>query len=159
MGWGVKRTGKDLRVIGAELRHQGNGREISKKFRRELRATAAPIVPVVRASALAIPVKGTSGSTGLRKRLARSVKLTVRTAGRTAGVRIQADPKWMPDHQKSLPQMMEGTKPFRHPVFGDRAVWRSQESHPWFFPVVERLGPLSRAAAARVIRDITREIT
>ena len=151
-------TGRDLARISRELRRMDDA-EIKRRFRRELRAAGAPMVPAVRASIAAIPVKGTSGSTGLRRRLQRATRLMVRTSGRQAGVRVIVDPKRMPDHQKSLPQMMEGVRPWRHPVYGNREVWRSQESHAYFFPVVDRMGAASRVAANRVIKSIERDIT
>lgn len=155
---GLVRSGKDLQEIGRELRRMNN-REVTKRFRRELRAAAAPLVPVARQAALDIPVKGTSGSTGLRKRLAKSVRLIVRTTGKRAGVAILADPARMPDKQKALPAYMEATKsPWRHPVFGND-VWVTQESHPWFYPAMRSAGARGRIAAVAVINSISRDIT
>jgi hypothetical protein len=158
--WGLRHTGRDLRVISAELRYQGNGREVRKKFSRELRAAAAPMVPAVRASIAAIPVKGTSGSTGLRKRLQKATTLRVRTIGRNAQVSISVAARKMPDGQKALPAYMEGTKsPWRHPVFNDPDTWVSQPSHAYFYPVVRKLGVASKVAVARVVNEISRDIT
>jgi hypothetical protein len=157
-GWGL-RTGKDLRVISAELRHMGNGREIRKRMSRELRAAAAPMVPAVRQSIAAIPVKGPK-STGLRTRLQRATRLSVRTVGRQAGVRVLVDPKKMPDHERSLPQMVEGVRPWNHPLYGDTGHWvNRQPPKPYFFTVVRSLGPRSRVAVNRAINSITRDIT
>ena len=158
-GWGLAH-GKDLARISRELRHMDE-REVLRRFRRELRATAAPMVPAVRASIAAIPVKGTGGSTGLRRRLQRAARLIVRTSGRSAMVRVLVDPKRMPDGQKALPQYMEGAgghTRWRHPVFG-RDPWVQQPSHAYFFPVVRRLGPASRVAASRAVRSVTKDIT
>lgn len=152
------RHGRDLARISRELRRM-NDRELKRRFRRELRAAAAPMVPAVRASIAAIPVKGTSGSTGLRKRLQRATRLAVRTTGRSAMVRILVDPKRLPSGQKALAEEMEGTKRWRHPVFGDRGVWVTQQSHPYFFRVVRPLGLRSRVAVNRVLDGITRDIT
>ena len=87
----------------------------------------------------------------------------VRTTGRTAGVRVLVDPKKMPDGQKALPEAMEGTKRWRHPVFRSERnpdpPWVTQEPHPYFFKVVDRLGPASRLAVNRVLDGITKDIT
>lgn len=151
-------TGTDLATVSRKLRKMDD-REIAKRFRKELRAAAAPMVPAVRRSIDAIPVKGTSGSTGLRKRLKKAVTLRVRTAGKNAQVSILMSTRKMPPGEKSLPAMMEGTKRWRHPVFGNTDVWRPQESHPYFFPVVRKLGPASRVAAAAVVKGIERDTT
>lgn len=154
----IRVTGTDLAAVSRKLRKMDD-KEIAKRFRKELRATAAPMVPAVRKSIDAIPVKGTSGSTGLRRRLKKAVTLRVRTAGRNAQVSILMSTAKMPAGEKSLPAMMEGTKRWRHPVFGNEDVWVSQPSHAFFFPVVRKLGPASRLAAARVVKGIERDTT
>lgn len=152
------RGGKDIKRVGAELRRMDD-KEILKRFRKELRAAAAPMVPAVRASIAAIPVKGTSGSTGLRKRLQKATRLMLRTGGKLAGIRVLVDPKKLPDHERSLPAMEEGLRPWKHPVYGNRGVWVRQDPHAYFFPVVRKLGPASRIAVNRVLDGITKSIT
>jgi hypothetical protein len=156
----LKATGTDLRIVSAKLRKAGATKAVRRSFSRNLRATAAPMVPAVRASIAAIPVKGPK-STGLRKRLQKATRLKVRTTGRSASVAILVDPKKMPDGQKALPQYMEGAEGhtrWRHPVYG-HDVWVTQPPSPYFFKTVRPLGVASRIAAAKVVLDITREIT
>ncbi|MEV6791244.1 hypothetical protein AB0M87_04415 [Streptomyces sp. NPDC051320] len=52
------RGGSDLRRISKELRAMDD-KEIKKRFSKELRKAAQPLVPVVRASIRAIPSKQT----------------------------------------------------------------------------------------------------
>jgi hypothetical protein len=163
-GWGLK-TGGDLRAVSIALRHAGDGREIRKQFSRELRNAAAPLVPAVRRSVMAIPVKGVPKSAsypegpGLRARIARATRLQLRLTGRIAGVRIFVDPRRMPMGQKALQNELEGLKRWRHPVFGDSGVWVQQEPHPYFFPALRTLGPKATIATQLMIRKITQEIT
>jgi hypothetical protein len=154
----VRASGTDLATVSRKLRKAGD-KEAAKQFRTELRAAAAPFVPAVRASIAAIPVKGTSGSTGLRKRLQKAVTLRVRTSGKNAQVSILMSTAKMPSGQRSLPAMMEGTKRFRHPVFGNEDNWVGQQSHPYFFPVMRAGGPAAKVAVNKVVGNITREIT
>lgn len=157
---GLITSGTDLRTVSAKLRRAGDGR-LKKKFRTELRACVAPMVPAVRASIAAIPVKGPDSS-GLRTRMQRATRLSVKTTGRSAGVAILVDPKRMPDGQKALPQYMEGAEGhtrWRHPVFGDPDAWVTQEPHAYFFPIVRRLGVTSRIAVDKVIADINRQLS
>jgi hypothetical protein len=153
----VRASGQDLASVSRKLRKAGNG-EVSKQFRTELRAVAAPFVPAIRGSIAAIPVKGTSGSTGLRKRLQKAVTLRVRTAGKNAQVSILMSTAKMPSGQKSLPAMMEGTKRWRHPVFGHEP-WKQQDPHPYFFPVMRKGGPAAKVAVNKVVGNVTRKIT
>jgi hypothetical protein len=159
-GWGLAHTGTDLRVIGRELRRMDD-REVTARFRRDLRAAAVPLVPAVRASARAIPSKQTRGRrAGLRRDIARAVTLRVRTAGKLASVAIFVDGRKMPDREGALPQYMEGTRPrWRHPVFGNPDVWVMQPAHPYFYRVVRPLGFASRIAINKTIDSITRDIT
>ena len=85
--------------------------------------------------------------------------------GKAASVSVLVDPKKMPKGQKRLPQAMEGIpdksgRPWRHPVYGhSEDPWVTQESHPYFFKVVDKMGPAVHLAVKKVIRDIDREIT
>jgi hypothetical protein len=158
--WGV-RHGAELRTISRELRRMDD-REVTLRFRRELRAAAAPLVPAVRASITQIPSKQPArGREGLRATMARAVRLEVRTVGRTAGVAIRVDGRRMPPGEGKLPAYMEGTAPrWRHPVYG-HPWWikNNQPAHPYFYRVVTPLGPASRVAVNRAMDGITRDIT
>ncbi len=154
----VRATGADLKKIARELRKMDD-KEVGKRFRKELRAAAAPFVPAVRSSIASIPVKGQK-STGLRKRLQKAVTLRVKTTGKNASVSILMSTAKMPDGQKALPAYMEGTKPrWRHPVFGDTDNWKQQDSHPYFFPVMRSAGTSARLAVDRMVKQITVDIT
>jgi hypothetical protein len=152
-------TGKDLAELSRELKKAGNG-TVTKQLRKEISAAAAPYVSAVRSSILGIPVKGEK-STGLRGRLSKALTLRVRTSGKNAQVSILMSTGKMPDGQKSLPAMMEGTKKWRHPVFGDHDSenWVEQPSHPYFFPVMKTFGPAAKKAVNKVVNSITSSIT
>jgi len=147
------RGGEDLRRISRELRRMDE-REL-----RKLRASAKPLVPLVRASIMRIPSKS-SGKTGLRKAMARAVTLKVRTTGRDAGVSIRVDGRKMPPGKGALPAYMEGRKsPWRHPVYGNTDTWVTQRSHPYFYRIAVPYGRRAKSAIAKVARGISRDIT
>jgi len=154
--WGL-RHGNDLRRISRELRSMDN-KEIKKRFTKELRAAAKPLVPVVRSSIRSIPSKRGYSPQGLRGQLARATRLEVKTVGRQAGVAIRVDGRKMPSHMKGLPKAVEGKKRWRHPVFGHREVWVQQPPQPYFYKVVRAAGPASRRAVSRVLDGVTRDI-
>lgn len=151
------RTGDDLRRISRELNRMGEA-EIKKRFRKELRGVAQPFVPLVRNSIKSIPSKRPYSADGLRGRLSKATRVEVRTVGRDAGVAIRVDGRKMPSKMKALPKGMEGTKRWRHPVFGNREVWVTQQGHPYFFKVVRPAAAAGRRAASRVVDSITRDI-
>jgi hypothetical protein len=151
--------GGDLRRISRELRKMDQ-KEILKRFRKDLRAAAAPLIPAVRTSIRAIPSKRAYSATGLRGRLSRATTLEVKTAGARANVKIIVTGRKMPDHQKALPAYMEGKrKPWRHPVYGNKNNWvQQQPPSPYFYKVVEAKGPAIRAVINHTIANITRDI-
>ncbi|MFD1657001.1 hypothetical protein ACFSL4_01805 [Streptomyces caeni] len=161
------RTSRDLTRIARELR-QMDDQEIKKRFRRELRAAAQPMVPAVRQAIRQIPSKRGYSASGLRGRLSKAVKLEVKTTGRQAGVRLRVDGRKMPDKQGSLPRLVEGEgvqrgrrvdTRWRHPVYGNREVWVEQPAKPFFYKSLRSLGPRSRASVNRVLDQISRDIT
>ena len=148
-----------MRVIVAELRGVANSGEIPRQFRAELAKAARPFAPAVRASILNIPTHGEK-HTGLRVRIARCVQTwaEIHTGG-FVSVGIEIDSSRMPSGQMSLPLMMEGVKIWRHPVFGNREVWVTQDSHPYFYQAVAGYGPASRLAMEKALQTITRKIS
>ncbi|MFJ8153970.1 hypothetical protein [Streptomyces sp. NPDC094468] len=157
MSFTVRDSG-DMRRIARELGRMDD-KELKKRFRKELRKAAAPLVPKVRASIRRIPSKQRYTPDGLRGTLARATRLEVKTTGREAGVAIRVDGRKMPAHMKSLPSMVEGKKRWRHPVFGNREVWVDQPKQPYFYNVVRAAGPASRRAVYRVLDGISRDIS
>jgi hypothetical protein len=153
---GLRDSG-DLRRISRELRRMDD-KKLKAKFRKELRKAAAPLVPKVRSSIRSIPSKQGYSPDGLRAALSKAVKLEVKTTGKQAGVAIRVDGRKMPSHMKSLPSMVEGKKRWRHPVYGNRNNWVSQEPLPYFYRVVRAAGPASRRAVNRVLDDISKDI-
>lgn len=153
------RHGRDLTRIVRELK-QMDDREVLKRFRKELRGAARPLVPIVRASIRAIPSSRPYTADGLRGQLSRATTLEVKTVGRQASAVIRVDGRKMPNRAKSVQAYMEGTKPrWRHPVFGNREVWVQQPAQPYFYKVMDRAGPLARLAVNRVMDQISRDIT
>ncbi|CAG6392777.1 hypothetical protein NMG29_06660 [Streptomyces cocklensis] len=151
--------GRDLTRISRELRKMDD-RELLKRFRRELRAAAKPLVPAVRASIRQIPSSRPYTAAGLRGQMARATGLEVKTTGRQAAVIIRVDGRKMPVKAKALQAYMEGTKPkWRHPVFGNRNVYVQQQPHPYFFTVMRTGGTRARLAVNRVIDQVSKDIT
>lgn len=155
----LSRTGKDLREISRELRKMDD-KELLKRFRKELRGAAAPLVPAVRASIRAIPSKQPYKASGLRGQMSRATSLQVKTAGRQASVVIRVDGRKMPPRAKAVQSYMEGTKPrWRHPVYGNTDVWVQQPPQPYFYQVMAGAGPRARLAVDRVLNQVSKDIT
>jgi hypothetical protein len=155
----IGRTGKDLAQISRELRKMDD-KELLKRFRKELRVAAAPLVPAVRASIRAIPSKQRYKADGLRGQMSRATTLQVKTVGKQASVVIRVDGRKMPNRSKAVQSYMEGIKsPWRHPVYGNREIWVKQEPNPYFYKVMAGAGPRARLAVNRVLSQVSKDIT
>ena len=152
----------DLKRLARDLRDVADGKELRKELTRGMRDILRPLVPQVRAAYRGMPSTGgrhANNRASLRALLARSVRVEVRVSGRTAGARIRADGRRMPDRMKSLPGYVEGERPrWRHPVFGDRAVWVVQRPDPVFYRTSPPHTYKARVAADQVLEDIRRKL-
>lgn len=146
----------DLRVTGAEelaqvtarLKAAGEG-ELRKELLRGLRNAAKPMVTAARESARdTLPHRG-----GLNEVVAGSrFAVRTRTSGRNPGVRVVA----LSSHNLRL--MDRGV--VRHPVFGNRDVWRTTRVRPgWFSGRLEREAPEIRQQLVRVMDGVAERIT
>lgn len=153
------RHGKDLAQITRELRKMDD-KELLKRFRKELRSAARPLVPAVRASIRAIPSSRRYTAAGLRGQLSKATTLEVKTGGKQAAVILRVDGRKMRSHSKAVQAYMEGTKPrWRHPVFGNREVWVQQPASPYFYKVMRTAGTKARSAVGRVLDQVSKDIT
>jgi hypothetical protein len=169
----IRDTG-DLKAVAKALKQVADGKELRKQLTRELRDVARPLVPKVRAAWLAAPSKGLSGrktynsATGrvsgrgptLRSLLAKATRSEVRLTGKQAGVRIRTDGRKMPDGMKSLPGYAEGIRrrPWRHPVYGDRETWVSQQPFPRFYQAVQPDEAAARRACEEAVETVLQQI-
>ncbi|BBB01077.1 hypothetical protein RVR_8322 [Actinacidiphila reveromycinica] len=155
----AKYSGKDLSTIARELRKMDD-KTILAAFRKELRKSAQPLVPAVRASIRRIPSSRPYSASGLRGQMSRATTLQVKTAGKQASVIIRVDGRKMPARAKAVQAYMEGSKPrWRHPVFGNTAAWVQQPAQPYFYKVMRAAGPKARLAVNRVISNVSKKIT
>lgn len=156
------RNGRDLSRITRELRAMDD-KELLKRFRADLRKSAKPLVPAVRASIRTIPSKRPYTAAGLRGQMSRATGLQVKTTGRQASVVIRVDGRKMPPKAKAVQAYMEGVKPrWRHPVYakpGKANVWVQQPAHPYFYKVMASAGPRARLAVNRVLDQVSKDIT
>ena len=158
--------GRQLAELTRALRRQADGKARAKKLRKELTAAAKPLVPAVRGKIRGLPSQGENARRGhpwLRREMARSVTLQVRTRGRRAGVSVFMNPRRMPTGKKGLPAYFEGIgkrRQLRHPVFGDTDTWVAQPVPPaGYFTTAAR--PVERRAfnaVERVLAFTAREI-
>jgi hypothetical protein len=123
----------DLKHISKALRNHADGKRLRKELVAEMKEAANPLVPQIKAAWLAVP--SSSQKPKLRQALAKATRVQVRLTGKEAGVRVRTDGRKMPSGSRALPGYAEGIRrrPWRHPVFGNREVWVTQQPFPRFY--------------------------
>lgn len=87
------------------------------------------------------------GATSLRSDIARGVTVIAREAGGGVEYRLRAG------HPMSF---ATNKSRFNHPVFGNREVWVTQNSQPWWSMAMAANAPKMRAAADRALERAVR---
>lgn len=160
------RDAGDLKAINKALKQAADGKEIRRQLAKQLRGEIRPMVASVKAAWLSAPSQGHKSSTrarrgqpDLRKLLAKATAGQVRFTGKEAGVRVRTDGRKMPSGSKSLPTYAEGTKrPWRHPVFGDRETWVTQQRFPRFYDAVQPNEAAARRACIEAVDTVFDQI-
>jgi hypothetical protein len=157
--------GRDIEIVGgAQLERIAKAlREVDPMLRRELvhdlRALGNRYVPKVRAAIDQIPAKHAgSRHPSLRAAMKAATRVQIRTLGPQTGMVIRVDGRKMPEGMRSLPKYMEGIKPWRHPVFGDRKDWVEESSHPYFFKTVGPAGEEFRRDVNAIAQKIAHKL-
>jgi hypothetical protein len=123
----------DVRVDTTEFKRLfDKSSQVDKKLKTALRKNIR-IAGEKAADAARIEVDSGGGSkTGLRMGIAAGIKVKVMTGAR-AGVTIVASSSAMPAGKESLVRAWEGSKGWRHPVFGRWVEGQpNQHGHPYF---------------------------
>lgn len=144
----------DLEQLAKRLRKLEDGKVLRREMTAGLREATKPLVPQVRAAVRAVPSKSDGD---LRDRIARAVQVKVTLAGFRTGVRIRVDTARL-GAKAPVAALLEGRRRWRHPVFGNRDAWVTQQPHPYLRPTVEPRAGEVRRKLQRVADDIARRI-
>jgi hypothetical protein len=150
----------ELRRLARDLRSAGDQQHINAELRRELMVVGRKGAAAVRASVRATPSKGQSARAGrrsLRAAIASATEAKVRNSTRP-GVIVWVNPGRMPAGERALPGLLDGQGRWRHPVFGNKRVWRGQRSHPYFDRAIRPIEGELADAGDRVLDNIANEI-
>lgn len=125
-----KTTAAALRAIDGDLADQ---------LRKQMVDALSPFVAQVKRNVRDIPAAGRSGSTGLRRRIARGVVVRGGTRGEP-NLRVVATME--NPQEQNLPAYLDDPAGWRHPVFGNRHKWVSQHTGgSWFADTLDRSEP------------------
>jgi hypothetical protein len=159
-----KDSGPDRsRALSRRMKKASRG-DLQRKLTKAIRTEGGPALAAVRAAWLTVDVSSSRGgiarpdtATGLRARVARATGISVQQRGikiSVSGRRV--DPKY-----PSLPFYLNGmprSKPWRHPVFGNREVWVAQKGQEVFAPTLKSFSPQWRKGCEDAMDEFVREI-
>lgn len=128
---GIRRLADELGMVPIELRRQ---------LRPEIRAGAETLVRDMKSRA------------SYSSRIPSAIRTTVSFSSKSGGVTIRVDTRRAP-HARPLERGNHGGRAdsFRHPVFGNRDVWVTQPTRPFFFPAV-------KAGRKQLVEHISRAV-
>lgn len=139
---------ESLAELGAKLKKLERG-DLRRELLKSIRTAAKPLAEAARTSALGtLPKEG-----GLNERVASS-KITSRTSLSTRSARVRLVSSM---GRRRLRDIDRGR--LRHPVFGNRDVWVTQQVTPgWWTKPMEDGAPAVRKAIVRTVDDIGRRL-
>lgn len=155
-------SGSDLRRVHRNLSRMANGKQLRKRFVKEVRAELRPVAAEVKGAYRSAPSKGgrrrPAGRVPLRRALARATTTQVRTTGRDVGIVLRVDGRKMPEGLGGVPAMYEQRRRWRHPVFG-QDVWVTQDSRPTFDRIVPARASRVRRRVKGLADELARDMT
>lgn len=122
------RAGPEFNRVATALR--SIDRRLPTKLRKDIKNQVKPLVRQAKFKVINLPVEGHSGHTGLRRRVARGVRVRV-GVGRNAYVRIttvMSDPS-----QAIIPRGLDNPlRGWKHPTFGHEPEVTQHAAGHWF---------------------------
>jgi hypothetical protein len=100
--------------------------------------------------------RGGGLSTGLRERVAHSVKSRVQYTGFRMGAKVYVDGSNFPASQRKLPRHLNNPGGWRHPVWGHRDRWAREVGEPYFDRPILRHRDRIRKNVAVAVNNVLR---
>lgn len=155
-----------LKVEGEEtLRAAANRLRVADEklpagLRKLIREAARTITKEQKSRVRSMSVKGSAGSTGLRRTVARGVTFQLRTGGSGGKGAIARIRTKMPSNLAFAPRGFDTSfSGWRAPLFGDRSRWyRHGGSDRWFMGPTETNGPKVQADIVKLLNATVEEI-
>ena len=134
---------RDARGMNVRGQRTGSRTRVSRGFGSRARAQFDAAAEMRRASKAAVRgrtvrARRSSLGTGLRERVARSVKSKVQYTGFRLGAKVYVEVSNFPHSQRKLPRHLNRPGGWRHPVFGNRSVWAAEFGEPYFDRPIRR---------------------
>jgi hypothetical protein len=143
-------TGPEWKRVEAELRRQNM--VLADQFRQEIRDAGNDLAKLAQAEVMRIPAY-TAQHSGLRARVAKGVGTKLTTSG------VQITSSMNDKDEVNIPSYLDINNGWRHPVFGNRHVWVTQETGgSWFRDTIAHGQPVIQHRMEEIFQDAARDI-
>jgi hypothetical protein len=148
---GVRNPGSRVRLTSSGRGSQARERfDAAKEMRRAAKAMA---------KGKKVRARHRGGlSTGLRERVAHSVKSRVQYTGFRLGAKVYVDGSNFPGSQRKLPRHLNNPAGWRHPVWGNRDRWAREVGEPYFDRPIGRHRDRVRKNVAVAVNNVMRTL-
>lgn len=133
------RVEKALREVDSTMR---------VRLREAMRDEIKPAVQKAQARVRTLPTPSQAGSTGLRRRVSRGVKIQNGGPSLVRVITTMVDPS-----EAIIPRGLDRTAGWRHPVFGNKDNWVRQRGYSWFRETLADARPDIVGALTDVLED------
>ena len=156
----IKTEAREMTIVGERTGRRvrfsaGFGTQPRERFdvAKELRRQAVAALKGKKARA-----RRGSTPTGLRERLAHSVKTKVQYTGFRMGAKVYIEVSNFPASQRKLPRHLNNPRGWRHPVFGHRDRWVRERGEPYFDRPILRHRDRVRRSVALAVNEVMRTL-
>jgi hypothetical protein len=155
MADGFQFDATSFRNLGLELREFEPA--LYRGMRKQLREIGQQATEDIKAELAKSSPDGGPDTGRNRSLLAAATRVSISFGVRSAGAKITTSPSKLPAEHKSLLSVYNMHE-FRHPVFGDKDTWQSQQGRPYFYgPVKKNLSDVA-ARMGEAIDDAMKAI-
>ncbi len=126
-------TPQNLRAISNALKAEEDGKELRKELTKNMREALKPGAAQAKSSIMSMASTTPHDGPALKTAIARKIRPEVRITGKFPGAKIKAFKTKNLRGFPNAPKRTNRAGGWRHPVFGNRAVWVQQTGKvKWF---------------------------
>jgi gas vesicle protein len=153
-------THSGLAALVRAIRAEEDGKQLRKELARNMRDVLKPAAAEAKNAIMAMPSSGIMPTApALRTAIAKKIRPEVKLGGRWSGARVKAFKTKNVRGFPNAPKRTNRAGGWRHPVWGDRERWVTQQGKiDWFDDAFKgREGPY-KTAVEKAMEDMARRI-
>ncbi|MGC9538499.1 hypothetical protein [Streptomyces sp. UG1] len=142
------------------IRAEEDGKQLRKDLAKNMREALKPAAAEAKSSIMAMPSLGIMPTApALRTAIARKIRPEVKLGGRWSGARVKAFKTKNVRGFPNAPKRTNRAGGWRHPVFGNRENWVTQQGKiDWFDDSFKGREGLYKQAVEQAMEDMARRI-